>query len=183
MGGPTGWPVAGFHSGTVPSPLPVASSLPSWLKTTTSDGGPDPEMGPTWMSGPTGQPVAGFHSRTVPSSPVLASSLASGLKAVPYAPPAAPSLTSTPANWAVTGSHTRAVLLPVVSLVLPTSRLPPVLNASSVTPPLEAEAAWMGASAGWPVTGLHSRTVPFSSALASSPSGLNASPATPSTPP
>ena len=34
MGAPTGWPVAGFHSRTVPSPPPLASSLPSGLNAT-----------------------------------------------------------------------------------------------------------------------------------------------------
>ena len=71
MGAPTGRPVAGFHSRTVPSPSELASSVPSGLNATPYT----PHRALAWRVLPTGRPVAGFHSRTVPSAPALASSL------------------------------------------------------------------------------------------------------------
>ena len=78
---PTGWPVAGSHSRTVPSVSALASSLPSGLNATpfTQRTG----AGDGTEGAPTGWPVAGFHSRTVPSLSALASSLPSGLNATP----------------------------------------------------------------------------------------------------
>ena len=77
-GVPTGWPVTGSHSRTVPSPSALASSLPSGLNAT-----PSTPTGPVvagWRV-PTAWPVAGSHNRTVPSASALASSLPSGLNA------------------------------------------------------------------------------------------------------
>ena len=83
-GAPTGWPVAGFHSRTVPSAPALASSLPSGLNATPCT----PSRAAAGRGGARrrGWPVAGFHSRTVPSPPALASSLPSGLNATPYTP-------------------------------------------------------------------------------------------------
>ena len=86
-GAPAGWPVAGFHSRTVPSAPALASSLPSGLNATPYT--PSWRWS-AWRGAPTGWPVAGFHSRTVPSTSALASSLPSGLNATPYTPPAVP---------------------------------------------------------------------------------------------
>ena len=80
MGLPTGRPVAGSHSRTVPSPSALASSLPSGLNATPQHA----TLGADGLDGlPTGWPVAGSHSRTVPSASALASSLPSGLNATP----------------------------------------------------------------------------------------------------
>ena len=81
MGAPTGRPVAGFHSRTVPSASALASSVPSGLNAT--PGTPNRGLLVAWRGAPTGWPVAGFHSRTMPSPPALASSLPSGLNATP----------------------------------------------------------------------------------------------------
>ena len=84
MGAPTGWPVTGTHSRTVPSPAPLASSLPSGLNATAAVPSLGPE--PIWTGAPTGRPVAGFHSRIVPSPMPLASSVPSGLNATADTP-------------------------------------------------------------------------------------------------
>src|SRR5262249_18477975 len=68
---PAGWPAAGFHSRTVPSPSSLASSLPSGLNATLGT----PLRAPVRMGVPTRWPVAGFHSRTVPLESLLAGSL------------------------------------------------------------------------------------------------------------
>jgi hypothetical protein len=59
---PAGGPAAGFHSRTVPSSPPVASSVPSGLNATPYT----PCWALAWGGAPTARPVAGFHSRTVP---------------------------------------------------------------------------------------------------------------------
>ena len=76
-----GWPVAGSHNRTVPSPLALASSLPSGLKATADTRAGGAGFG---LEGAGGRPVAGSHNRTVPSSLALASSLPSGLNVTPY---------------------------------------------------------------------------------------------------
>ena len=75
-GAPIGRWVATSHSRTVPSPLPLASVVPSGLNAT------EP-TGPVWpVSGaPIGRWVATSHSRTVSSAPPLASVVPSGLNA------------------------------------------------------------------------------------------------------
>ena len=82
-----GWPVAGFHSRTVPPPaslltLELASILPSGLNATPST----VFWVPIWRGEPMGWPVAGSHSRTVPSYPALARILPSGLNATALTP-------------------------------------------------------------------------------------------------
>ena len=75
-----GWPVAGSHNRTVPSPSALASSLPSGLNATRSR-----RVGAGVGEGaPMGWPVAGSHNRTLPSAPALANSLPSGLNATPF---------------------------------------------------------------------------------------------------
>src|SRR5262249_61705200 len=88
-GARTGWWVAGFPSGPVPSASGVASSLPPGLNATPVT----PPLGParpTWRGAPIGLPVAGFHSRTVPSPSALASIVPSALNATPLTPPLGP---------------------------------------------------------------------------------------------
>ena len=162
--------MAGFHSRTVPSPPPLASSLPSGLNAT-----PDT---PFWAlacrGAPAGRPVAGFHSRTVPSPPPLASSLPSGLNATPdTVDTGLAAWRVLPAGRPVAGFHSRTVPSPPPLA----SSLPSGLNATPDTPFWAL--ACRGAPAGRPVAGFHSRTVPSPPALASSlPSGLNATPDT-----
>ena len=73
----TSWPVAGFHSWTVPSSSALASSLPSRLNATSFT--PPTALVSAWRGDPTGRPLDTSHSRTVPSLPSeAASSLPSG---------------------------------------------------------------------------------------------------------
>jgi hypothetical protein len=74
--------VARFHSRTVPSPPPLASSLPPGLNATALT----PFRALAWSGAPTGRPVARFHSRPVPSPSALASSLPPGLNATACTP-------------------------------------------------------------------------------------------------
>src|SRR5438105_4595958 len=60
MGAPTSWPVAGFHSPTVPSVSALASRLPSGLNATPYT----PSRALPWMGPPKGCLLAVFHSRS-----------------------------------------------------------------------------------------------------------------------
>ena len=79
MGAPAGWPVAGFHSRTLPSVSALASSLPSGLNA--APGTPYRKLLVAWMGATAERPVAGCHSHTVPSPQPAASSVPSGLNA------------------------------------------------------------------------------------------------------
>ena len=123
-----GWPVAGSHSRTVPSPPALASSLPSGAERHRGHAAAERFA----ERGATGWPVAGSHSRTVPSPPALASSLPSGLNATPATPRRrGAGLEGPRAGWPVTGSHSRTV----PSLPALASSLPSGLNATAATPP------------------------------------------------
>ena len=60
-----GWPVAGFHSHTLP-PVPSAPALASILPSGLNATSVTPPWVTVWRGEPKGWPVAGFHSRTVP---------------------------------------------------------------------------------------------------------------------
>ncbi len=134
-GAPTGRPVAGSHSRTVPSPPPLASSVPSGLNATARTPYPAVIWPLAWRVLPTGWPVAGFHSRTVPSPPALASSVPSGLNATPNTPSRALACSGSPTGRPLAVSH---------CLTVPSS--PPL--ASSLLSGLNATADTVDGSAG-----------------------------------
>jgi signal transduction histidine kinase len=98
--------VAGFHARTVPSPSPVASSVPSGLNATAFT--LYPLLAVAWRVA-MGRRVAGFHSRTVPSAQPPASSLPSGLNATPHTPPSGP----VPV-WSTRTGRLRRAVIPVL---------------------------------------------------------------------
>ena len=172
-GSPTGWPVAGFHNRTVPSPPAVASSLPSGLNAT-----PITPLGAgrSWRGVPTGWPVAGSHNRTVPSPPALASSLPSGLNATPNTPPAG----RRPWRGVPIGLAGGRVPQPHRAIAAGAGQQLAVRAERHPEHAMVGVAGWRGVPMGWPVAGSHNRTVPSPPALASSlPSGLNATANTP----
>ena len=126
MGAPTGWRVAGFHARTVPSPSPVASSLPSGLNATACT--PYTLLVVAWRVA-TGRPVAGFHSRTVPSPQPAGQQLAVGAERHPAHAGirAGAGLEGTPTGRPVAGFHSRTVPSPPPLA----SSLPSGLNATT----------------------------------------------------
>jgi hypothetical protein len=151
------WPVAGSHSRTVASELPVASRVRpsgSWPNATALTARVWPVSG-----SPNGWPVAGFHSRTVSSELTVASRVrpsdswpnATALTA------RGETMSGSPNGWPVVGFHSRAVpsSVPVASRVRPLGRWS---NAAAII-----ARVWpvSGSPNHWPVAGSRSRIVPL----------------------
>ena len=169
----TGWPVAGSHNRTVPSASALASSLPSGLNATPYT----PPLGPVsaWIV------RDGLAGGRVPQ-PHRAVGVGAGQQLAVRAE-RHPDHAAAGAGVGLDGADGlaggripqphRAVAVGAGQQLAVRAERHPGHGA-----PLGPVSAWM-VRTGWPVAGSHNRTVPSSSALASSlPSGLNATPAT-----
>ena len=126
QGAPTGWPVAGSHSRTVPSPPALASSLPSGLNAT-----PDTPPG-RWPVEGRADGLAGGRVPQ-PHRAVAAGAgqqLAVGAERHPVTPHRALAWRGAPTGRPVAGFHSRTVPSPPALA----SSLPSGLNATPYTP-------------------------------------------------